>query len=106
MTANFHTHTARCRHARGTDREYVESAIRAGISVLGFSDHSPYYFPDGYYSGHRMRPEETEGYVNSLLSLREEYRNDITIYIGFEAEYYPNILIRCLRFFLRSLMII
>ena len=51
MTANFHTHTARCRHARGTDREYVESAIRAGISVLGFSDHSPYYFPDGYYSG-------------------------------------------------------
>jgi len=89
MTANFHTHTARCRHARGTDREYVESAIRAGISVLGFSDHSPYYFPDGYYSGHRMRPEETEGYVRSLLSLREEYRDDIAIYIGFEAEYYP-----------------
>lgn len=89
MTANFHTHTVRCRHARGTDREYVESAIRAGISVLGFSDHSPYYFPDGYYSGHRMRPEETEGYVRSLLALREEYRDDITIYIGFEAEYYP-----------------
>lgn len=89
MTANFHTHTARCHHARGTDREYVESAIRAGLSVLGFSDHSPYYFPDGYYSEHRMRPEETRGYMESLLSLREEYKKDITIYIGFEAEYYP-----------------
>ena len=63
MKANFHTHTARCRHARGADREYVESAIRAGLSVLGFSDHSPYFFPNGYYSSHRMFPEDTEGYI-------------------------------------------
>lgn len=89
MIANFHTHTARCHHASGTDREYVEAAIRAGVKVLGFSDHSPYWFPDGYYSTHRMRPDEVEGYVNSVLSLREEYKNNIRIYLGFEAEYYP-----------------
>ena len=38
MIANFHTHTARCNHATGTDREYVEAAIRAGVKSLGFSD--------------------------------------------------------------------
>ena len=30
MIANFHTHTSRCNHASGTDREYVEAAIEAG----------------------------------------------------------------------------
>ena len=48
MLANFHTHTYRCHHASGTDREYVESAIRAGVKVLGFADHSPYWFPGDY----------------------------------------------------------
>ena len=28
MLANYHTHTYRCRHAVGEDREYVEAAIR------------------------------------------------------------------------------
>ena len=37
---NMHTHTARCMHARGEDREYVEKAIEAGFEVLGMSDHA------------------------------------------------------------------
>ena len=89
LLANFHTHTSRCHHAVGEDREYVESAIARGIKTLGFSDHSPYFFDGDYYSHFRMRPEEFEGYISSLLSLREEYKNDIDIYIGVEAEYYP-----------------
>lgn len=89
MKANFHTHTVRCRHATGDDREYVEAAIEKGLKALGFSDHTPYIFPDGYYSNYRMRPEEAEGYVRSVLSLRDEYKEDISIYLGFEAEHYP-----------------
>ena len=47
MRTNFHTHTMRCNHADGTDRAYVEAAIKSGIKVLGFSDHVPYpAFPD------------------------------------------------------------
>lgn len=86
---NYHTHTRRCRHAEGTDRAYVEAAIRAGYSEIGFSDHAPMLFPDGYYSGFRMFPQEAEGYVNSILALREEYKSEITIKCGFELEYYP-----------------
>ena len=90
LTINYHTHTSRCRHAKGTDREYVESAIAAGVKILGFSDHAPYCFPDGYYSGFRMFRSDTEGYVKSISELKKEYAKDIRIYIGYELEYYPD----------------
>ncbi len=89
MTANYHTHTVRCRHADGTEREYIENAVAAGMTAIGFSDHSPYFFKDGYYSHYRMFPEDFPGYVETLLALREEYRGRIDILIGLEAEYYP-----------------
>ena len=31
---NYHTHTFRCRHAEGEDREYIEAAIKAGFNVV------------------------------------------------------------------------
>ncbi len=89
FTENIHTHTYLCNHASGTMREYVERAVERGLKVLGFSDHSPYSFPDGYYSGFRMRPEKIDEYVDTLLGLREEFKDRIKIYIGYEAEYYP-----------------
>ena len=91
MHANYHTHTTRCRHASGEDKQYVEAAIKAGIKVLGFSDHCPWVYPDGYESGIRMTAQETEEYVGSLLYLRKEYASDISILIGFEAEYLPDL---------------
>ena len=97
MFANYHTHTARCHHASGSDREYVEAAIKAGFHVLGFSDHVPYVI-DNYTYKFRMRPEETEGYINSIHALKEEYKKDIKILIGFEAEYYPTYFERTLDF--------
>ena len=48
---NYHTHTTRCKHASGEDREYVEKAIESGLKILGFSDHCPWVFEDGYVSG-------------------------------------------------------
>ena len=90
MLCNYHTHTERCRHAIGEDREYVESAITAGLKILGFSDHAPYIFDGNYYSYYRMFIEQTEEYVNSVLSLKKEYQKDIDIRLGFELEYYPD----------------
>lgn len=87
--ANLHTHTKRCMHATGEDREYVEKAIEAGYEVLGFSDHVPYRFENGYVSPIRMSMDEVEGYTTSIEKLREEYKDDITIYCGYESEYFP-----------------
>lgn len=87
MLSNYHTHTKRCHHASGEDREYVEAAIEAGYQILGFSDHCPWIYPDGYVSGIRMSAAQVDEYIYSLERLREEYRDDIGIQIGFEAEY-------------------
>lgn len=92
MLANYHTHTFRCNHAKGEDREYVEAAIRAGMKVLGFSDHCPWIYEDGYVSPYRMLPQETDNYFDSLQKLKQEYSDEITIYIGFESEYIPELL--------------
>jgi len=89
MLANYHTHTSRCNHARGSDREYVENAIKHGMKVLGFSDHCPWVFPDEYVSGTRMLPSQIDDYFKSLTDLKSEYKDDIKIYIGFESEYIP-----------------
>lgn len=89
MTANYHTHTWRCLHAQGAEREYVENAIRGGLKVLGFSDHAPMPYPAGYASHVRMRLDQLEDYVDTVLRLKREYQKDIRIHLGFEAEYYP-----------------
>lgn len=89
MHCNYHTHTYRCHHAVGEERAYIEAAIRGGITAMGFSDHVPLTFPDGYRSDYRIDAEADEEYMQTLRALREEYRADIRLYIGFEMEYYP-----------------
>ncbi len=91
LPVNLHTHTARCHHASGTEREYVEAALAAGMTTLGFSDHVPVPFPSGYTSRVRMTVGQTRGYVEALLELRDEYAGRIEILIGYEAEYYPDL---------------
>ncbi len=89
MLCNYHTHTKRCGHAKGTEREYVESAIRAGIKILGFADHvpTPPYTPE--IPQFRMTMAEAEDYAATINKLKDEYKNDIELHIGFEAEYIP-----------------
>ena len=89
MLTNYHTHTKRCRHANGEDREYIENAIKAGIKILGFSDHAPYLFDETwYYSHYRMYVDQIEEYTSSINALKREYQSDIQIHLGFELEYY------------------
>lgn len=87
ILANYHTHTIRCKHAVGTEREYIESAISEGFKILGFSDHTPQPYPEGFTSGIRMDMSELFDYTDTLIKLRDEYKNDIQILIGYEVEY-------------------
>lgn len=89
LQTNYHTHTTRCKHAYGTEREYIEAAIALGIKKLGFSDHIPCPYKNGFVSGIRMDMSEAFDYVEVLRELGDEYRSDIRIYVGFEAEYVP-----------------
>ena len=89
MITNLHTHTPRCRHASGTEEEYVRCALNAGLQTLGFSDHTPYTFPNGYYSTFRMFPDGLPGYVAAVEDVRKRYAGQLQIHLGVEAEYYP-----------------
>ncbi len=93
MLYNYHTHTKRCNHAKGEDRDFIEAAIAAGIKTLGFADHSPMDYggdliPDRDL-GHRVPMSLAEDYCRSILELREEYRDRIEIHLGVEIENYP-----------------
>lgn len=89
MNYNLHTHTVLCGHATGSAQEYIERAVACGITELGFSDHLPFRFPDGYESFYRIPTAEVNSYKNALSALREAYKDRIKIHIGFEMECYP-----------------
>jgi len=90
MHANYHTHTYLCHHANGTPREYVETAIDNGLEILGFSDHNPCPFTNGFVTDYRIDLEDTEKYLRTIRQLKEEYKYKIKILVGYEAEYYPS----------------
>ena len=89
MRTNYHTHTARCNHAIGTDEDYVLAAIEGGYSTLGFADHIAWNYKTDYVSKSRMSPHEVEDYVNSINALKKKYQDKIEIHLGFECEYFP-----------------
>ena len=89
MKNNYHTHTWRCKHAKGTDEEYILAAIEGGFSAIGFSDHGPFPYGDGYSSPVRMELSQLEEYFESLTALKAKYSESIAVHIGFEYEYLP-----------------
>lgn len=86
MKANYHTHTQRCRHAQGTEEDYIRAALEAGVSILGFSDHAP--FPDIDY-GYRMPYDELQTHFLAVDRLAKAHSSDIIIRKGLEIEYLP-----------------
>lgn len=86
MKTNYHTHSKRCLHAYGTEEDYVQAALQAGLSVLGFTDHAP--FPDHDF-GLRMPYSELEEYFFAVEHLATKYSSDIIIRKSLEIEYLP-----------------
>ncbi len=87
--ANYHTHTPLCRHAAGTEEEYILRAIDLGYDCLGFADHTPWPYASDFVSGIRMRIGELDGYIDLLRRLRDKYADRIRIMIGLECEAFP-----------------
>ena len=82
-------HTYRCMHASGTDEEYVLSAIKNGYEEIGFSDHSPWKYDSNFVAHMRMKDSQFHDYYRSVSALKEKYKNQISIKIGLECEYFP-----------------
>ncbi len=114
---NFHTHTYRCGHAIGDEKAMVTSAIENNIEILGMSCHVPlpnyrlhllkglpYAMKTNHawksfckaflYNGPAMRmPYKMKAeHQSTMAELKEKYKNKITIYQGYEAEYFESYL--------------
>ncbi len=88
MLVDLHTHTSLCNHASGTPGEYLEAAVRAGISFYGVSDHCPW--PAGYDSAWRMTPALFPEYRKIVADLKEQGEScGVKVLYGLEVDWVP-----------------
>lgn len=86
---DYHIHTKLCGHAQGEMEEYVQSAIKKGLDEIGFSDHFPlFHIEPGDLS---MKMGDLPVYINKVGNLQKKFKKDISIKLGIEVEYTPEI---------------
>jgi len=83
---NFHTHTFRCKHAKGDAIDYAERAVELGMHTLGISDHSA--LPDDRWIQARMHYEDLSEYIGAIDLAKARYP-ELKILQGMECEYLP-----------------
>jgi len=83
MIVDLHNHTPLCNHAEGNIEAYINTAIKSGTKVFGFSDHAPMDFDPKY----RMKFEEMQKYERDVLDAKVKYRDKIEILLGYEVDY-------------------
>ena len=90
---NYHTHTYRCKHSdpNMTDEDYVKMFIKKGFKKIAFTDHCPHKEVIDTRSRMRMDYSLKEEYYNSVKYLKEKYKGQIDIELGFEIEYLPGL---------------
>lgn len=79
--SNCHTHTVFC-DGNNTAEEMVQRAVSLGFESLGFSVHSPMNIENCY----AIDPKRIDEYINTILSLKEKYKDKIEIYNGIELD--------------------
>ncbi|MBY8989719.1 MAG: histidinol-phosphatase HisJ [Candidatus Lokiarchaeota archaeon] len=91
---DWHTHNQGCKHAVGKIEEYVKIAIEFKLKTIGVSDHFPYEFLNDIeripYEEYAIALPEIEKYLTTSEELKEKYKQDITVRIGFEIDYFKN----------------
>jgi histidinol-phosphatase (PHP family) len=85
MIVDLHNHTKLCNHAQGENFEYVQKAIENGTKYFGFSDHAPMSFDKEY----RMSFEQMSKYEDMVNKLKQEYKLEINILLGYEVDFLP-----------------
>jgi len=82
---DLHNHTILCNHANGSIDEYIQEAIKKGITIYGFSDHAPMEFDYKY----RMSFEEMNIYEKWIDNFKNRYKDKIKILKGYEVDFTP-----------------
>jgi histidinol-phosphatase (PHP family) len=88
---DLHTHHDRCGHAEGKIRDYIEAAIEKGLSIIGISDHTPYFSSeiDQPFPHIAMAKSQFKEYIDEVIQLKQLYKGKIDVLLGVESDFYP-----------------
>lgn len=91
---DYHTHSELCHHAVGTIEDYVNKAIELNLNTIGICDHFPYEFLKNIeripYIEYAITVDEIDYYITTGENLREKYKNQINLRIGFEIDFFED----------------
>jgi histidinol-phosphatase (PHP family) len=94
IDGDWHTHQEGCHHAQGTIEDYIRSALVLKLKTIGLSDHFPYEFLEDIeripYEEYAITLPEIENYLETSERLKEKYKEEIVVRIGFEIDYFKN----------------
>lgn len=86
ITANYHTHTYRCKHASGDVIDYAKEAVEQGLTILGITEHTP--LPDGRWNNVRMDMDQLDDYDSAIIKASMEYPQ-LKVLKGMECDWIP-----------------
>lgn len=87
VKANYHTHTTWC-DGKDSPRKMIQSAIAKGFTAIGFSSHA--MLPDLGLDW-TLSAEKAPRYLREIRSLGEEFKDQIRVLCGVEADYLPGV---------------
>ena len=87
MPADYHTHTPLCHHAEGNPQEYIEAALRTGLSEYGVSCHAP--VEEEPFDNWRMLSSDLPEYFEWVEAARNYAHNRIPVRLGLECDWLP-----------------
>lgn len=85
IVSNIHTHTV-FSDGKNTIEENIESAVRKGFVLLGFSDHSYLTFDHSY----TMRQNDYSDYIRAVRDMQEKYKDSMPIRLGIESDLFSD----------------
>lgn len=83
---NLHTHTTYCDGQNSTE-EMIQAAIKCGFHSIGISTHSPVQFTSDW----NIKDEYIEKYMDEVKTLKEKYKDHISVFLGLEIDYISGI---------------
>ena len=88
---DYHVHCNLCNHARGTIEDYVKAAIEINLGEIGISDHFPMNLLPKESHDFAMSINEFPEYLAECKRVKNRYKNEITVKIASEVDYFPTV---------------
>ena len=88
---DFHIHSQYCPHGTNDSMEsYVKAAIKKNLKYITFTEHAP--LPKEFNDptperDSAMQLDDVDNYLKEGMLLKEKYKHNITVNIGFEIDY-------------------